>query len=70
MVMSGDQNAGQYCNIKLGNESFEKVEEFKYLGTTLSNIWEQPYQIFGNNPIKYLGTTLSNQNSIHEEIRS
>ena len=37
MVMPWDQNEGQYCNIKLGNESFEKVEEFECLGMTLLN---------------------------------
>jgi len=34
-VTSQDQNAGQSHNIKNDNSSFEKVEEFKYLGTTL-----------------------------------
>ena len=37
MVMSRDQTAGQDHNMKTGNRSFEKVEEFKYLGTTLTN---------------------------------
>ena len=37
LVMSQDQNAGQSHNIKTDNSSFEKVEEFKYLGTTLTN---------------------------------
>jgi ribosomal protein S1 len=37
MVMSEDQKAGQNHNIKLGNKSFERVEHFKYLGTTLTN---------------------------------
>jgi hypothetical protein len=35
--MSRDQNAGQYGYIQIGNESFETVEQFKYLGTTLTN---------------------------------
>jgi nitrous oxide reductase len=30
MVMSRDQNAGHNHNIKTGNKSFERVEEFKY----------------------------------------
>jgi len=34
MVMSRDQNAGQSHNIKFDNSSFERVEEFQYLGTT------------------------------------
>jgi hypothetical protein len=37
MVMSRDQNAGQNHNIKLNNKSFERVEQFKYLGTTLTD---------------------------------
>ena len=37
MAMSWDQNAGWHHNIKSGNSSFERVEEFKYLGTTLTN---------------------------------
>ena len=35
MVMSRDQNAGRSHNIKIDNSSFERAEEFKYLGTTL-----------------------------------
>jgi hypothetical protein len=37
MVMSRDQNAGQSHNIEIDNNSFERVEEFKYLGKTLKN---------------------------------
>jgi len=37
MVMSRDQNAGRSHSIKNDNSSFERVEEFKYLGTTLTN---------------------------------
>ena len=36
MFMSRDQNAGQSNNITIDNSSFERVEEFKYLGTTLA----------------------------------
>ena len=36
MVMSRDQNAGRIHNINTDNSSFERVEEFKYLGTTLT----------------------------------
>ena len=35
-VMSRDQNAGRIHNIKIDNSSFERVEKFKYLGTTLT----------------------------------
>jgi len=37
MAMSRDQNAGQSHNMKTDNRSFERVEVFKYLGTTLTN---------------------------------
>ena len=37
MVMSSGQNEGQCHNIKTDNSSFERVEQFKYLGTTLTN---------------------------------
>jgi hypothetical protein len=36
MVMSRDQNAGRSHSIKIDNGSFARVEEFKYLGTTLT----------------------------------
>jgi hypothetical protein len=36
MVTSRDQNAGYNNNIKIDNKSFERVEEFKYLGATLT----------------------------------
>ena len=37
VVTSRDQNAGRRYNIKINNSSFERVEEFKYLGTTITN---------------------------------
>ena len=37
MVMSRDQNAGRNNKMKTDNNSFEMVEEFKYLGTTITN---------------------------------
>ena len=37
MIMSRDQNAGRSCRMKIYNNSIERVEEFKYLGTTLTN---------------------------------
>jgi hypothetical protein len=37
MVMSQDQKAEQSNSMKIDNSSFERVEEFKYLGTTLTN---------------------------------
>ena len=35
--MSRDQNAGQIQSVRIDNSTFERVEEFKYLGTTLTN---------------------------------
>jgi len=37
MVMSHDQWAGRSHNVKTDNSSFASVEEFKYLGTTITN---------------------------------
>ena len=36
MFMSRDQDAGRRHSKKTDNSSFERVEEFKYLGTTLT----------------------------------
>jgi len=37
MVTSRDQNAGRSHSMKTDNSSIERVEEVKYLGTTLTN---------------------------------
>ena len=37
MVMSRDRNAGRGFSVKIDNSSIERVEEFKYLGTTLTD---------------------------------
>ena len=37
MIMSRDQNAGRYHSVNIDNRSIESLEEFKYLGTTLTN---------------------------------
>ena len=37
MIMSRDQNAGRSYNMKIDNSAIERVEEFRYLGTTLTN---------------------------------
>jgi hypothetical protein len=36
MLMSRSLKAGQKLSIKTANRSFEDVEKFKYLGTTLT----------------------------------
>ena len=37
MVMSRDQNAGRIHRVRIHNSTFERVDEFKYLGKTLTN---------------------------------
>jgi len=37
MVTSQDKNAGRSHDIKIDNSSFERVEQFRYLGTNLMN---------------------------------
>ena len=37
MFMSRDRNAGRGFSVKIDNSSIERVEEFKCLGTTLTN---------------------------------
>ena len=37
MVMSRDRNAGRGHSVKIDNSYSEMVEEFKYLGTTLTD---------------------------------
>jgi len=35
--MSRDQNAGRIHSVRIDNSTFERVEDFKYLGITLTN---------------------------------
>jgi len=37
MVMSRYQNTGRINSVRIDNSTFERVEEFKYLGTNLTN---------------------------------
>ena len=37
MVMSRDWNAGRDHSVKIDNSAIERVEKFKYLGTTLTD---------------------------------
>jgi len=45
MVKSRDQNAGRSHSVRNDNSIFERVEEFKYLGTTLTNQNSIPEEI-------------------------
>jgi len=45
MVMSRDQNAGRIQSVTIDNSNFERVEEFKYLGTNLTNQNSIPEEI-------------------------
>ena len=45
MVMSRDQNAGRNHSVRTDSSTFERVEEFKYLGTTLTNQNSTPEEI-------------------------
>ena len=40
MVMSRDQNAGRIHSVRIDNSTFDRVEEFKYLGTILC-LWDR-----------------------------
>ena len=35
--MSLDQNEGRIQSVRMDNSTFERAEEFKYLGTTLTH---------------------------------
>ena len=37
MVVSRDQTGGRIQSVRTDNSTFERVEEFKYLGTILTN---------------------------------
>ena len=37
MVMSRDQNAGRSRDMKTDDSSFERVQQFGYLGTNITN---------------------------------
>jgi len=45
MVRSRDQNAGRIHSERIDNSTFERMEEYKYLGTTLTNQSSIPEEI-------------------------
>jgi len=61
MVMSRDQNAGRSHSIIFGNSIFEMVEEFKYLGTTLTN---------QNSVQKEIKSRLNSRNACYHSIQN
>jgi len=61
MVMCRDQNAGRSHNMKTDNRSFERVEELKYLGTTLT------YQIYIQEEIK---SRLKSGNACYQSVQN
>jgi len=61
MVMSRNQNTGRSHNIKNDNRSFERVEEFKYLGTTLTN---------QNSIVEEIKSRLNSGNSCYHSVQN
>jgi len=61
MIMSQDQNAGQSHSMKTDNSSFESVEQFKYLGTTLT------YQ---NSTQKEIKNRLKSENACYHSMQN
>jgi hypothetical protein len=45
MIVSPDHNAGRSHSMRTDNSSIERVEEFKYVGTTLTNQNSIPQEI-------------------------
>jgi len=45
MVMSREQNAGRNQCVRINNSTFQRVEEFKYLGTTITHQNSIPEEI-------------------------
>jgi len=45
MVMSRDQNAGRNYSVRIDNSTFDRVEDFKYLVTTLTHQNSIPEEI-------------------------
>ena len=43
--MSRDQNVGRIHSVRIDNSTFERVEDIKYLGTTLTNQNSIPEEI-------------------------
>jgi sorting nexin-29 len=72
-VMSRDQNTGRNHNIRIDNNSFERVEEYKYLGTTLTNqnsIQEEvKSRLKSGNPCYYLMQNLLSSRLLSKKLK-
>jgi hypothetical protein len=61
MVVYGDQNEGRSHNIKIDNSSFERMEQFKYLETTLMH---------QNSIQKQIKNILTSGNACHHSVQN
>jgi len=61
MVMSRDQNAGRIQSVKIDNSTFESVEEFEYLGTTLTN---------QNSILEEIKSRLRSENAFYDSVQN
>ena len=65
-LIKADQNAGRIHSVRIDNSTFERVEEFKYLGTALTNqnyIAEEIKSRLGSGNACYQGIHDTNMNS-------
>jgi hypothetical protein len=79
-VMSPDQNAGRSHNVETDNRAFERVEEFRYLGTKVmspdqnagrSHKVETDNRAFEKvEEFRYLGTIIKNQILFRKILRA
>ena len=61
MVMSRHQNAGRSHNTNIENSSFERVEQFNYLGTTVMN---------QNSIQQKIKSRLKSRNACHHSVQN
>jgi hypothetical protein len=61
MVMSQDQKVRCSCNIRMDNSSFVRVEEFKYLGTNLTD---------QNSIQEEIKSTLKSENDSYHSVKN
>jgi len=58
--MSPQQSAGQNRNTEIENKSFERVEQFRYLGTNLAD----------QNSIKKIKSRLKSENACYHSVQN